>query len=331
MFRLEEIGYLILLTGLPVMYLFYLNYKRKQNEAWEKLGNAKTLKNSRLISRDTFNLKFILYLIVAGFSVLALTNPQYGKKKEKIKSQNVDVFIALDVSQSMLCSDIKPDRLSRAQLWIKQFLDRFHSERVGFISFAGSAYLHSPLTTDIPTVNLMANMAGPRNIGTQGTAIADAIRMATKSFGDDEGYHKVILLISDGEDHEGEAVEAAKQAATKGISIFTIPMGTDQGGPVPNMNYGSENYKTDHEGKLIISKPNRQLLKEIADATQADLLEIQNGDISFETLKKKFALLSKKDVTYHSFSSYESYYQYILFLAFGMLVFETILTRRKNE
>jgi Ca-activated chloride channel family protein len=331
MFRLEEIGYLILLIGLPVVYLIYINYRRQQNIAWEKLGNSKTLKNSRLIDKDKFSLKFILFLTVAGLSVLSLTNPQYGKKKEKIQSQNVDIFIALDVSQSMLCTDIKPDRLSRAQLWIKQFLDRFHSERVGFISFAGSAYLHSPLTTDIPTVNLMATMAGPKNIGTQGTAIADAIRMATKSFGDDEGYHKVILLISDGEDHEGEAIEAAKQAAAKGISIFTIPVGTDQGGPVPNMNYGSENYKTDNEGKVIISKPNRQLLKEIADATQADLLEIQNGDLSFETLKKKFALLSKKDVTYHSFSSYESYYQYILFLAFGLLVFETIITRRKNE
>ncbi len=331
MLRLEEIGYLILLIGIPVFYIIYLNYKKQLNATWKKLGNPKTLQNSKLISEDKFRLKFILFLIMSTLSILALTNPQYGKKKEKIKTQNVDVFITLDVSQSMLCTDIKPDRLSRAQLWIKQFLDRFHSERVGFISFAGSAYLHSPLTTDIPTVQLMSSMAGPKNIGTQGTAIAEAIRMATKSFGETEGYHKVILLITDGEDHEGKAIEAAKQAGEKGISIFTIPVGSEQGAPVPNMNYGSENYKTDEEGKLIMSKPNRQLLKDIADATQAEVLEIQNGDAAFENLKKRFALLSKKDVTYHSFSSYESYYQYILFLAFGLLIFETVLTRRKNE
>ena len=330
MFRLEEIGYLILLLGIPVYYLLYLNYHKQKNARWETLGNAKTLQNSRRLDVDKFNFKFILFLLVSFFSILALTNPQYGKKKEKIKTQNVDVFIGLDVSQSMLCTDIKPDRLSRAQIWIKQFLDRFHSERIGFISFAGSAYLHSPLTTDIPTINLMASLAGPKNIGTQGTAIADAIRLATKSFAEEEGFHKVILLISDGEDHEGEAIEAAKQAAEKGITIFTIPIGTEQGAPVPNMNYGAENYKTNEKGELILSKPNRQLMKEIADATQAETLEIQNGDTSFDILKKRFALLSKKDVTYNSFSSYESYFQYLLILAFGLLIFETITTRRKN-
>jgi Ca-activated chloride channel family protein len=331
MFRLEEIGYLSLLLVIPVFYILLLNYQRQKNATWDKLGIAKTLQNSRLLKKDKFNFKFILFLIIAFFGILALTNPQYGKKKEKIKTQNVDVFIALDVSQSMLCTDIKPDRLSRAQIWIKQFLDRFHSERIGFISFAGSAYLHSPLTTDIPTINLMASMAGPKNIGTQGTAIADAIRLATKSFADEEGFHKVILLISDGEDHEGEAVDAAKQAAEKGITIFTIPVGTEQGAPVPNMNYGTNSYKTNEKGELITSKPNRQLMQEIADATQSELLEIQNGDASFDILKKRFALLSKKDVTYNSFSSYESYFQYLLFIAFGLLIFETITMRRKNE
>lgn len=331
MFRLEEIGYLILILVIPVFYLLFLNYQKQKETIWKKLGNPKILLNSRFLPTDKFNLKFILFLVVTFLSILTLTNPQYGKKKEKIKTQNVDVFIALDVSQSMLCTDIKPDRLSRAQIWIKQFLDRFHSERIGFISFAGSAYLHSPLTTDIPTIHLMTSMAGPKNIGTQGTAIADAINLAAKSFADEEGFHKVVLLISDGEDHEGAALEAAKHAAEKGISIFTIPIGTEQGGAIPNINYGADNFKMDEKGELIITKPNRSLLKEIAETTQAELLEIQDGDASFEILKKKFALLSKKDVTYHSFSSYESYFQYILIIAFGLLIFETMIIRKKND
>jgi Ca-activated chloride channel homolog len=330
MFRLEEITYLFGIILLGLFFVLYQNYKKQKKADWNSLGHDKTLRQSILLSKDKFYLKFILFTTAVFFSLIALTNPQYGKKKEKIKTQNIDVFIVLDVSQSMLCNDIKPDRLSRAQIWIKQFLDRFHTERIGFISFAGSAYLHSPLTTDIPTINLMASMAGPQNIGTQGTSIADAIKLATNSFAEDEGFHKVIVLITDGEDHEGEAIEASKQAVEKGISIFTIPLGSDQGAPVPNLNYGEQNHKTDHKGNPIISVPDRQLLKEIADITQGEFLEIDRGEENFETMKKQFNLLSRKDVTYHAFSSYESYYQYILFIAFLLLIAETIVSRKKN-
>lgn len=297
---------------------------------WKQLGNPHTLKKSIWTTADKFKVKLWLFLCILFIGVLALTNPQYGKKKEKIKTQNVDIFIALDVSASMLCTDVKPDRLSRAQIWIKQFLDRFHSERLGFISFAGSAYLHSPLTTDIATINLMASMAGPKVIGTQGTAMAEAIKLASKSFAVEEGFHKVIILISDGEDHEGEAIEAAKEAAEKGISIFTVPVGSEIGAPVPNLNYGAQNYKLDESGEVIMSKPDRTLMKEIADHTQAEMLELHSGDNAFEVLKKRFALLAKKDLTYHAFSSYESYFQYILVIAFGLLILETLMTRRKN-
>ncbi|MGB5026046.1 MAG: VWA domain-containing protein, partial [Saprospiraceae bacterium] len=152
MFRLESGYYLLLLLAIPVFYLLFLNYKKLLENSWSKLGIAATLKQSILGSGRLFKRKFILFNLVILFSVVSLTNPQFGKKKEKVKSQNVDVFLALDVSTSMLCSDIKPDRLARAQVWIKQFLDRFKSERIGFISFAGSAYLNSPLTTDLATI-----------------------------------------------------------------------------------------------------------------------------------------------------------------------------------
>ncbi len=330
MFRLEEISYLIGLILLLLFFIMYQYYKNQKKAAWNILGNSKTLGSSVLLKKDYFHIRFLLFIAVIFLGVLALTNPQYGKKKEKIKTQNIDVFIALDVSKSMLCTDIKPDRLSRAQIWIKQFLDRFHTERIGFISFAGSAYLHSPLTTDIPTINLMASMANPGSIGTQGTAIADAIQLATKSFAEDEGFHKVIVLITDGEDHEGEAIEAAKQAADKGISIFTIPLGSDQGAPVPAFYDGMQNHLTDKEGNPVISIPNRSLLKDIADLTQGEFLEIDRGEENFESMKKRFDLLSRKDVTYHAFSSYESYFQYVLFIALTLLIFETLLTRKKN-
>ena len=330
MFRLESGYYLLLLLAIPVFYLLFLNYKKLLENSWSKLGIAATLKQSILGSGRLFKRKFILFNLVILFSVVSLTNPQFGKKKEKVKSQNVDVFLALDVSTSMLCSDIKPDRLARAQVWIKQFLDRFKSERIGFISFAGSAYLNSPLTTDLATIQLMSSMAGPKNIGTQGTAISDAIELAIKSFGEEQGFHRILIILTDGEDHEGEAIESAKKAAQKGISIITIPVGTEQGGPMPVFGNAGENYRTDESGQLIITKPNRKLLEEIATAGQGELLELENSEHVFNQLKNRFAQLAKKELTYQSFSTYQSYFQYILFLALAVLIFETLTIRRKN-
>lgn len=329
MFKLEMPGYLVLLVLLPVCYLLYAGYQNRRARNWKRLGVPATLRKSIFRSDDPMAKKFAVFLGVLFLSILAMTNPQYGKKTEKVKSRNIDVFLALDVSQSMLCSDIKPDRLSRAQIWIKQFLDRFPSERIGFISFAGSAYLHAPLTTDIATIRLMTAMAGPRNVGTPGTVIAEAIQMARKSFSNEQGFHKVILLITDGEDHEGGALEAAREAYQDGISLFTIPVGTEQGGPIPMQQGTGETYKTDREGNLILTKPNREMLRQLAEAGHGEMLEMQSGDSGFEWLRKKFDALSKKEVAYQSFSSYQSYFQYFLALAFLLLIAETLWNRKK--
>ncbi len=329
MFRLESGSYLLLLLMLPLLYALFLYYKKQQNVRWQELGNKTLLKQSLFQSTNLFTRKFIWFNIVFVLAVLALSNPQFGKKKEKVKSQNVDIFIALDVSQSMLCSDIKPDRLARSQVWIKQFLDRFRSERIGFISFAGSAYLHAPLTTDLATIQLMSSMASPKNIGTQGTALSEAIELAIKSFGEEQGFHRIIIILTDGEDHEGAAIESAKKAAQKGISIITIPVGTEAGGPIPQFGSRTDNYRTDESGNLIITKPNRKLLEEIARTANGELIEMENTDAGFTRLKNRFALLAKKELTYQSFSTYQSYFQYLLFLALLALIVETLNFRKK--
>ncbi|MBK9109797.1 MAG: VWA domain-containing protein [Saprospiraceae bacterium] len=330
MFRIEESVYLFLFILLPVLYLLYSYAQRKNERTLVKLGELNLLRKLRLVVRDRASLKFFLFLSVIALTIVSLANPQFGKKKEKAKTQNIDVYLALDVSQSMLCQDIKPDRLSRAQLWIKQFIERFPSERFGFISFAGSAFLHTPLTTDLATIYNMVTAASPRNLGTQGTAIADAIQLAEKSFAKEEGFHKVIILLSDGEDHEGEIVESAQRAKESGITIFTIPLGTEQGGPIPSMYQGGSNFRTDPSGNLIITKPNRSLLKQIADAGGGDMFEIQSGDTGFETLRNKFNALARKEITYQSFSSFNSYFQYFLGLALLLLILETLMIRRKT-
>ncbi len=329
MFRFEETGYFWLLVILPLVYGLYVYYQSQRRNTINQLGESSVLLQYIFPFRMHYNSKLALLLTAMLFIVLALVNPQFGKKQEKAKTQNIDVFLVLDVSQSMMCADIKPYRLSRAQLWIRQFIEHFPSERIGFISFAGSAYLHAPLTTDLATLYSISSMVSPKSVGTQGTAIADALKLAMKSFAKEEGFHKVIVLISDGEDHEGEALELAKKAKENGITIFTVPVGTEQGGAIPDLSRGEGQFKADAKGQLIVTRPNRQLLKDIAEQTGAEMLEIQTGDGGFDMLKKRFSALARKEITYQSFSSYNSYFQLFLFLAVIVLLIETVWTRKK--
>ncbi len=330
MFRFEEPIYFWFLLLLPLLFGLKAYYQSQRKKALSRLGDPNVLQSYFFPIRRYFNSKFWIFIAALFFIVFSLVNPQFGKKQEKARTQNIDVFIVLDVSQSMLCADIKPYRLSRAQLWIRQFIEHFPSERIGLISFAGSAYLHAPLTTDLATLYSMSSMVSPKSVGTQGTAIADALKLAMKSFAKEEGFHKVILLISDGEDHEGEAVEIAKKAKENGISIFTVPVGTEQGGAIPEPSRGEGQFKTDNKGQLIVTRPNRELLKEIAEQTGAELIEMQSGDSGFDLLSKRFSALARKEITYQSFSSYNSYFQIFLFIAFVLLLIETVWTRKKQ-
>lgn len=329
MFRFEEPIYFYGLLLIPVFILIYFLAQKSRERNMDKLGQSKLLSQMRLFSKNLESTKFGLFMVVLLLTIVSMTNPQFGKKMEKGKTQSVDVFVVLDVSQSMLCEDIKPSRLERAQLWVKQFIERFPSERMGFISFAGSAYLHTPLTTDLATVYNMADAASPKNLGTQGSELASAIDLAVKSFGQEQGFHKAIVLLSDGEDHEGEAVEAARKAYQQGISIFTVPVGTPQGGPIPSIFSGGENYRTDQAGNLIMTKPNRELLREIAETAGGELMEIQSDASDFARLKEKFSAMARKELVYQSFSSYHSYFQYFLAMAIIFLLAETLIVRKK--
>jgi len=329
MFRFEEPYYFYALLLIPTLWLVHSFANRMRTKQLGRLGETSLLKKMNIVEEDRESSKFVMFLGVVILTIVSLANPQFGKRTEKGKTQHIDLFLVLDVSQSMLCEDIKPSRLARAQLWIKQFIERFPSERMGLISFAGSAYLHTPLTTDLATVYNMADAASPKNLGTQGTTLAGAIALADKSFGQEEGYHKAIVLLSDGEDHEGEAIDAAKKAYQKGISIFTIPVGTSGGGPIPSIFSGSSSYRTDESGNLILTKPNRSLLSEIAQVAGGEMLEIQGNDQGFDKLRSKFNTLSRKALVYQSFSSYASYFQYFLALAIILLLFETLTIRKQ--
>jgi Ca-activated chloride channel family protein len=180
------------------------------------------------------------------------------------------------------------------------------------------------------TIQLLSSAMKPSSVGMQGTSIAAAIQMAMKSFPQKEGFHKVIIILSDGEDHEGESVEAAKSAHEAGVTIFTVPVGTTQGGALPNLDQPGEGYKRDEKGNVIISIPNRDLLDQIASAAQGERIELQDGENGFDKMKKRFSSLAKKEITYQSFSEYQSYFQFPLFLALIIWLGDVLINRRKK-
>ncbi|MCC6752993.1 MAG: VWA domain-containing protein [Saprospiraceae bacterium] len=325
MFRFEASSQFYLLALLPLMALLLMNARRASDRKLAALGSAGVPKKYLLSNGHRTRWRFASFLAVALLGIIALANPQFGKKVDSVRSRNVDVFIVLDASASMLCEDIKPDRLSRSKLWIRQFIERFPSERMGLISFAGRAYLHTPLTTDLSTVYQMVSTLTPDQLGTPGTGIAEALSLAEKSFANEQGHHKVVLLVSDGEDHEGGAGDQLANLRKTGISLFTLPVGTETGGRVPLPGGG---VLADEYGKPVQTRPDRELLAALAKDGGGELLEMADGQDNFDRLRKKFDALARAEAAYQSFSDYRSYFQYFLFIACCLLFVDSYFCRR---
>ena len=330
MFRFENPYYFAWLCLIPLFYFLYLFSRSRSQKNLLKLGDLLLLKKEISEEFKFQKFKHIAFLLGFFFCAIALVNPQFGKRMEKVRSSNVDIMLALDVSSSMLASDIQPSRLQRAQLWIKQFTERFSAERIGLICFAGNAYLQSPLTTDIATIQLISSMASPQTIGTQGTSIAAAIDQANKAMRDQNGNHKILVLITDGEDHEENVLTGVKKAKENGISIITVPIGKEEGAYVPELNNNANSYKIDKDGKYVISIPNRKLLNEIAQEGQGEMIEINSGDAVFDHLKKRFSIIAKQETTMQSFSNYESYFQYFLFIGICFFIADYLIARPRR-
>ncbi len=331
MFRFESNFYLWILTAVPLIYIAWRLAAIRMAKRWDKLGEGQRLRASSIPSDSfLFFRKYGIYVYILLVAI-GLANPQLGRKTEKVQTQNVEVFLLLDVSKSMLATDIQPNRLARAKIWIKQFTENFSSERIGLISFAGSAYLQSPLTTDAAIIQTLASSAYPASVSVQGTSLAAAIELARKCFLHKDGFHKVIVLLSDGEDHEGRVQEEAKKAREEGITIFTVPIGTESGAAVPNIDNSNEPFLRNDQGEIIISMPNRKLLREIADISYGDVIELEEGGQGFEKMKKKFAALAKKELTFRSVSEYQSFYQWPAFAMILFLLLEISLSKRKSH
>jgi len=331
MFRFAHIDYIYLLALIPVFILFLVWLLVWKKRALQRFGELSVISqllpdmaNSKLI------LKFVLMMIAWGLMVFVLVGPQTGSKLENVQRKGIDLIIALDVSNSMLTQDIKPSRIERAKQAISRLIDKLEGDRIGIIVFAGKAYTQLPITTDYAAAKMFVSTINPGMIPTQGTAIGEAIGMASNSLIDSK-RNKALVIISDGEDHEGNVLEQAELAASKGITIYTIGMGLPEGGPIPEYNGDMlVGFKKDREGNSIVSKLDETLLQRIATIGKGMYVRATNSETGLNKIFDDINAIQKSEIESKQFSDYENQFQYFLAIALILLILDLFIFEKKT-
>lgn len=275
-------------------------------------------------------LKFALAMLATCFLVLTLAGPQTGSKIEKAHRRGIDLMIALDVSNSMLAEDIKPNRLERSKQSILRLIDQLDGDRIGIIVFAGKAYTQLPITTDYAAAKLFVSAISTDIIPTQGTAIGDAIARAISSFGETRN-NKAIIIITDGEDHQGSSLEQAETATKAGIAIYTIGMGLPDGAPIPVYNGKvMAGYKKDGSGNIIVSRLDEALLQQIATIGKGLYVRASNSEAGLRPIMEEIGKIQESEIESKQFTDYESRFQYFLAFAIILIVLDLFIFEKKT-
>ncbi len=329
---LEEKIYFWLLLALPVVLLVFLAYRIWQQRTRRNFANP-SMFSQLSPNRSVFKpwLKMLLILFALGSLVIALVNPKIGSQMETVKREGVDIVFAIDVSKSMEAEDIAPNRLDKSKQLVRQILDNLGSDRVGLIAYAGSAFPQLPITTDYASAKMFLQALNTDMISSQGTAISEAIKLAT-TFYDEEGQtNRVLFIISDGEDHEGNTENIAEEAANAGIRVFTIGVGTEKGGPIPiKRNNVIQNYKKNAQGETVITKLDPETLRNIVSATNGKYID---GRVTSEVINQVMDALQdieKTEFEARQFAEYKSQFQWFLGLAVILLLLDIFLLERKT-
>ncbi len=331
MFRFAHIEYVYLLALIPVFILFFIWLMIWKRKALQRFGELSVI--SRLLpdmANSKLTLKFVLMMVAWGLLVFVLVGPQTGSRLQNVQRKGIDLIIALDVSNSMLAQDIKPSRIDRAKQAISRLIDKLEGDRIGVIVFAGKAYTQLPITTDYAAAKMFVSTINPGMIPTQGTAIGEAIDLSVTSFGESI-RNKALVIISDGEDHEGNVLEQAELATSKGIMIYTIGMGLPEGGPIPVYNNNVQvGFKKDKEGNAIVSKLDEALLKKIASVGKGLYVRATNSATGLNKIFDDINAIQKSEIESKQFSDYENQFQYFLVIALILLILDLFIFERKT-
>lgn len=329
MFRFENPTYLLLLIVLPVLAVIFIwsNIKRKRN--LKAYGDPELLSAMMPdVSPARYNLKFWLTFAALFFLIIVAARPQFGTKMETVKRQGIETVIALDISNSMLAQDVAPSRLEKSKKIISKLVDEMQDDKIGLIVFAGEAFIQLPITSDFISAKMFLESISPELIASQGTDIRAAINMATRSFTPREDVGRAIIIITDGENHEGGAEEAAKEAASKGMLVYVLGVGSPEGSPIPVG--GANEYRKDKDGNVIVTKLNEQMCQEIAKAGGGAYIRVDNTNAAQKLLQKEIDKLAKADLETTVYSNFDEQFQVIAWIAFILLLLELLILLKKN-
>ena len=334
MLRFANYYLLHLLWLMPLLILFYYLVFRAKTRALKRFGNLELVKKLAVnASRGRQITKAALILSAVIFSILALARPQIGTRMEEVKREGVDIMVAIDVSASMLAKDVPPDRLGKAKHEVASFINRLQGDRIGIIAFAGIAFVQCPLTLDYGAAKLFVEILEPGLIPTPGTHIGQAIAKALNAFIQKERKHKVLIIITDGEDHEGEVMKMAEEAERQGVVIYTVGIGSPKGDPIPlATDYGvSAGFKKDRGGQVVITKLDEVTLEKVALQTNGKYFRASSGEEELRKIYDEIGKMEKKELGSMRFSQFEDRFQYLLIFAIVLLVVEVLISERRNR
>lgn len=331
MFKFAHPELLYLLIIIPLLIVFFVAMVRRKKKAIAEFGNPELLKPLMpLFSIKRGIWKFVLLSVALLFIIVGVAGPQFGSKLQQVKKKGIELMLVLDVSNSMLAQDIKPSRLEKAKMAISRMVEKLSDDKIGMIVFAGDAYVQLPITTDYSSAKLFLSNITTDIVPVQGTAIGTAIDLAARSFTPETETSKAIIVITDGENHQDDAVAAAKAARAQGITIHTIGMGLEQGAPIPEKGNPGQ-FMKDGSGRVVVSKLDEETLREIAKAGEGLYIRASNTEVGLNQLLDEVAKMDKALLEERVYSDYAEKYQYFLLVGLFFLFLDFLILGRKNR
>ncbi|WP_339664271.1 VWA domain-containing protein [Maribacter arcticus] len=334
MVQLDEKIYFYLLIIIPVIVILFLLVLIWKKSTRKKFANTELLK--RLTPNRSSNkgvIKLIVLILGLALLIVGLVNPKIGTKLETVKREGVDIVFAVDVSKSMLAEDIAPNRIEKAKRLVSEIINQLASDRIGIIAYAGQAYPQLPITTDYSAAKMFLQGMNTDMLTSQGTAIDQAIELATTYYDDAEQTNRVLFIISDGEDHsEGSTLDAVEDAVDEGITIYTIGVGKEKGAPIPIKRNGIlESLKKDNQGETVITKLNKEVLIDIASEGNGQYIDGSNTDAAVEIIKNELLQMDKKEFEAKQFAEYKDQFQWFIGAALLLLFLDIFILDRKTK
>ena len=334
MIQLDEKIFFYLLAVIPVMTILFVGvhyWKRRQQKAFAESGLLKRLSPTRSVFKPVLKLLFVMLGLTS--LIIALVNPKMGTKLETVRREGVDIVFAVDVSKSMLAEDIAPNRLEKAKRLVSEIINQLASDRVGIIAYAGQAYPQLPITTDYGAAKMFLQGLNTDMLSSQGTAINEAIELASTYFNDEEQTNRILFIISDGEDHSGAAtLDAVDLALTEGIKIFTLGVGTTKGGPIPIKRDGVvERLKKDSKGEVVITRLNEAILEDISSEGNGAYVDGSDTEEAVALVKETLEQMDKKEFESKQFADYKDQFQWFLGAALLFLLLDVFFLNRKTS